>query len=101
MWKDMEYFRELAGWLATLEGGTPFTKHTTGSEVLERRIEVLENDIVCLINMGHARSDPGVRAADDLLRLLKGELPPFGFGGKTNHYSSHKYSNYVDRLVDP
>jgi len=85
MWKDMEYFRELAG----------------GSEVLERRIEVLENDIVCLINMGHARSDPGVRAADDLLRLLKGELPPFGFGGKTNHYSSHKYSNYVDRLVDP
>ena len=74
MSKDMEYFRELAAWLATLEGGLPFTKHTTGSEVLERRIKVLENNIVLLMDMGHAPSDPGLKAAEDLLKLLKGEF---------------------------
>jgi len=67
-----EYLRELVGWLATLEGGSPFTRLEGGQTVLEKRIATLELDIACLVAIGDADSI-GVSAGRDLLRLLKGE----------------------------
>jgi hypothetical protein len=66
-----EYRRELAGWLATLEGGSPFTRHEGGQAVLAKRVTTLEADIATLEAKGEADTI-GVKAARDLLRLLKG-----------------------------
>lgn len=65
-----EYGRELAGWLATLEGGSPFRINTLSTTTLRDRANTLRRDLASLEAMG--RTDgPGVEAAQDLLALLE------------------------------
>lgn len=65
-----DYGRELAGWLATLEGGSPFRRDTLSSDVLARRAATLRDDLASLEAKG-VSDGPGVQAARDLLSLLE------------------------------
>jgi len=65
-----EYARELAGWLATLEGGRPFRHDTLSIDVLRGRAATLQHDLASLGEKG-VTDGPGVEAARDLLALLK------------------------------
>ena len=69
----MSYLVELAGWLATLEGGSPFTRMERGQDTLAKRVATLEKDIAGLEAMGNGDFQDGIQAARDLLRLLKGK----------------------------
>jgi len=69
------YARELAGWLATLEGREAFNNRPA-SEVLALRAGSLRRDLASLEAKGIA-TGPGVEAAQDLLRLFeKAKAPP-------------------------
>ena len=65
-----DYAREMAGWLATLEGGSPFTFNTLSQDVLARRAETLRSDLASLEAKG-VTEGPGVDAARDLLSLFE------------------------------
>lgn len=65
-----EYGRELAGWLATLEGATRFGPNTLSTTVLQARAETLRQDLASLEAKGITEG-PGVDAARDLLGLLE------------------------------
>ncbi len=68
-----EYRTELAGWMAGLEGGSPFNRHQTGSQVLADRRRTLRRDLLNLERMG--RGDTiGVQAGRDLLAVLEKAL---------------------------
>lgn len=65
-----EYGRELAGWMATLEGATRFSQNILASTVLQARAETLRQDLASLEAKG-ITGGPGVDAARDLLALLE------------------------------
>jgi hypothetical protein len=64
-----EYARELAGWMASLEGGRPFRPDMLSIDVLKGRLMVLRHDVASLGEKG-ITDGPGVEAAHDLIRLL-------------------------------
>lgn len=64
-----DYARELSGWLATLEGGSPFRPDTLSVDVLTARLATLRADLDSLAAKG-ITDGPGVEAAQDLALLL-------------------------------
>lgn len=71
------YIKELAGWLATLEGGSPFGKHSKGSEVIRMRILTLKHGLTGMTSTGYSRDSAPYRAAEDLIQILEGRINPY------------------------